>query len=171
MPHIFCDVHVVAETSQLLANYYYLVWPSESILRISEMHVKLPSITKECFSELSTACDPCGFHASTPTFASVGWVELKGGISRSACANLTLYQLHYEYLHEDVVQITYASAVVIREVCGCTPIRVRLTVRIVTTRYLQRFRTALQGLNSRHYACAVVKTRVLRFVRAGLLSC
>ena len=90
---------------------------------------------------------------------------------------LTLYELHYEYLREDVVQIAYApleasaSAVVIREVCGCTPIRVRLTVQIVTTRYLQRFRTALQGLNSRHYACAVVKTRVLRFVRAGLLSC
>ena len=41
------------------------------------MHVKLPSITKECFSELSTACDPCGFHASTPTFASVGRLEFK----------------------------------------------------------------------------------------------
>ena len=86
-----------------------------------------------------------------------------------------MYQLYYEYLREDVVQIAYApleaSAVVIREVCGCTPICVRLTVRIVTTRYLQRFRTAPQGLNSRHYACAVVKTRVLRFVRAQLLSC
>ena len=96
--------------------------------------------------------------------------KLKGGMSR--CANLTLYQLHYEYLREDVVQIAYApleaSAIVIREVCGCTPIRVR---RIVTTRYLQRFRTALQGLNSRHYACTVVKTRVFRFVRARLLSC
>ena len=49
-----------------------------------------------------------------------------------------------------MVQIAYtpleASADVIREVCGCTPIRVRLTVRIVTTRYLQRFMTALQGL-------------------------
>ena len=70
-------------------------------------------------------------------------------MSRSACTNLTLYQLHYEYLREDVVQIAYgpleASAVVIREVCGCTPIRVRLTVRIVTTQYLQRFRTALRG--------------------------
>ena len=56
---------------------------------------------------------------------------------------------------EDVVQIAYApleaSAVVIREVCGCIPIRIRLTVRIVTTWYLQRFRKALQGLNSRHY--------------------
>ena len=62
-------------------------------------------------------------------------------MSRSACANLTLYQLHYEYLREDVVQIAYApleaSAVVIREVCGCTPIRVRLTVRIITTWNLQ----------------------------------
>ena len=63
------------------------------------------------------------------------------------------------------VQIAYirsleASAVIIREVCGYTPIRVRLTVRIVTIRYLQQFRTALQWLNSRHYACAVVKTRV-----------
>ena len=71
-------------------------------------------------------------------------------MSRSACTTLTLYQLHYEYLCEDVVQIAYApleaSAVVIREVCGCTPIRVRLMVQIVTTRYLQRFRTALQGL-------------------------
>ena len=71
-----------------------------------------------------------------------------------------------------MVQIAYApleaSVVVIREVCGCTPTRVRLMVRIVTTRYLQRFRTALQGLNSRHYACAVVKTRVFRFVQAGI---
>ena len=65
---------------------------------------------------------------------------LKGGMSQAACANLTLYQLHYEYLREDVVQIAYtpleASVVVIREVCGCTPIRARLTVRIITTRYL-----------------------------------
>ena len=71
----------------------------------------------------------------------------KGGISRSLCTNLTLYQLHYEYLREDVVQIAYApleaSAVVIREVYGYTPIRVRLTVWIVTTWYLQQFRTAL----------------------------
>ena len=79
------------------------------------------------------------------------------------------------YLREDVVQIAYApleaSAIVIIEVRSCTPSRVRLTVWIVTTRYLQRFRTALQGLNLRHYACAVVKTCVLRFVRAGCLSC
>ena len=92
-------------------------------------------------------------------------------MSQSAYANLSLYQLHYDYLHvrEDVVQIAYApleaSVVVIREVCSCTPIHARLTVRIVTTRYLQRFRPVLQGLNSRHYACAVVKTRVLQFVR------
>ena len=33
---------------------------------------------------------------------------LKGGTSRSACANLTLYQLHYVYLREDVVQIAYS---------------------------------------------------------------
>ena len=78
--HIF---FATCSSSQRLAsclhnnNYYYLVWPSESILRISEMHVKLPSIAKEYFSELSTACDPCGFHASTPTFASVGWLEFK----------------------------------------------------------------------------------------------
>ena len=101
--------------------------------------------------------------------------RFKGGMSRSACANLTLYQLHYEYLREDVVQIAYAplevSAALIREVCGCTPIRVQMTVWIVTIWYLQRFRTALQGLNSCHYACAVVKTRVLRFVWARLLSC
>ena len=65
------------------------------------------------------------------------------------------WDLGYQDLREDMVHIAYApleaSAVVIREVCGCTPIRVRLTVWIVTTRYLQRFRTVLQGLNSRHY--------------------
>ena len=47
-------------------------------------------------------------------------------------ANLTLRQLHYVYLREDVVQITYApleaSAVEAEEVSGCTPIGVRLTV-------------------------------------------
>ena len=78
------------------------------------------------------------------------------------------------YLREDVIQIVYApleaSAVVIREVRGCTPVGARLTVRIVTTRYLQRFNTALQGLNLHHYACTVVKTRVLQLVWAGLLN-
>ena len=41
-------------------------------------------------------------------------------MSRSACANLTLYQIYYVYLREDMVQIVYAplevSAVGIREV-------------------------------------------------------
>ena len=64
---------------------------------------------------------------------------LKGDRDVTVCVRK--FQLHYEYLREDVVQIAYtpleASAVVIREVCDCTPIRVRLTVRIVTTRYLQ----------------------------------
>ena len=79
--------------------------------------------------------------------------------------DLTLCQLYYVYLRGDVVQIAYglleASAVEIREVRSCTPIRVRLTVRIVTTWYLQQFRTVQQGLKLRHYAYAVVKTRVL----------
>ena len=67
---------------------------------------------------------------------------LKGGMSQSACANLTLCQVHYVCLREDMVHIVYtpleASAVVIREMRGCTPVSVR--------QYLQQFRTVLQGL-------------------------
>ena len=58
-------------------------------------------------------------------------------MSQSACPNVTLYHRHYAYLHvhvhvrEDMVQIAYApleaSAVGMREVHGCTHIRVRLT--------------------------------------------
>ena len=49
-------------------------------------------------------------------------------MSQSACTNLTLCQRNYAYLCDNVVRIAYAlleaSAVRIREVCGCTPIRV-----------------------------------------------
>ena len=82
--------------------------------------------------------------------------------------------LDYEYLREDVV---YTDCV-----C-CTGGFCRWNRRsglyshihltdgsTLTTRYLQQFRTALQGLNLRYYTCAVVKTRVLRFVWVGLLS-
>ena len=57
-----------------------------------------------------------------------GASKLKGGMSQSTSTNLTLCQLYYVYLHEYVVQITYApleaSAFGIREVSGCTPIRI-----------------------------------------------
>ena len=112
---ILCHIFFATCTSsQRLAsclhnnNYYYLVWPSESILRISEMHVKLPSITKECFSELSTACDPCGFHASTPTFASVGWLEFKCFTSNELVA-LTLMC--------DMVCHSYSNRLVLHAAC------------------------------------------------------
>ena len=56
----------------------------------------------------------CGKRIMTPQF------NIKGRMSWSVCANLTLYQLHYEYLPEDVVQIVYApleaSAIVFRKV-------------------------------------------------------
>ena len=46
------------------------------------------------------------------------------GVSRYACANLTLCQLHYMYLREDMVKIVYASlevsAIIIRDVHSCT---------------------------------------------------
>ena len=49
-------------------------------------------------------------------------------MSQSVSANLTLCQLHYVYLREDVVQIAYApleaSTVVVREVCSFTPVRI-----------------------------------------------
>ena len=66
------------------------------------MHVKLPSITKECFSELSTACDPCGFHASTPTIASVGRLELKCFTSKelkSGNQSMHDWELGHSQLH------------------------------------------------------------------------
>ena len=46
---------------------------------------------------------------------------------RSACANLTMCELHYVYLCEDVLQFTYApleASTIGREVCGFTLIRV-----------------------------------------------
>ena len=99
---------------------------------------------------------------------------VKGGLSWSVRTNLTLCQLHYMYLCEDVVQIMYAplqaSVIGIREVHGCTTIHVQLTVRLVTRRYLQRFRPALKGVSLCYYACSARKTCVLQFVQAGLLS-
>ena len=47
---------------------------------------------------------------------------------------------------------------------------VRLTLRLIKTRCIQQFRTALQGLNLHYYACVVVLTCVLRFVLAGLFG-
>ena len=118
---VLCDVRTVVICSQF-------IWHDEArdVCSLLHSHVKIRGIEIENYE------------------------DVKRGMSWHSCANLTLCQLHYVYLREGMVQIAYApleaSAVGIREVCGCTPIRVRPTVPLVTTRYI-RFGTALQGLN------------------------
>ena len=69
-------------------------------------------------------------------------------------------------LRENVVQIVYATleatTVGIREVRGCTPTRVRLTVQLIATQDLQQFRVARQGLIFHYYS---LKLFVLQYLR------
>ena len=83
-------------------------------------------------------------------------------MSRSACANLTLCQVHYVYLREDVVQIIYLHwRLLPLESEKCAVVLPFAFNKLIITQYLQQFITAPQGLFLRYYPCTVVKPCVL----------